>query len=387
MNDTAMKKATRQHTKNHNTRLILRTIHEHGEISRADIARHTRLTRPTVSALVNELIADNLVLETGVGPSAGGKRPTLLATDFDAHQIISADISSHAFRGALLNLRGDIIERVVLPVNGERGEAALALVYTLLDRLQQAATRPILGIAIGTPGLVDPWNGVIRQAVNPGWVDLPLKQLLEARYETAVQIANDSQAAALAEYTFGTARDSSHLVVVKVGRGIGGGIVLHGEPFYGDGFAAGEVGHVVVEREGVVCSCGNRGCLETVAGTRAILQQAADLLDTPDLSWEGLIGALEAGDPAIAALVTRTGHYLGIALANLIATFNIHHIVIAGRVTRFGDQLLDAIRQEAARRTLPAMVAETEIACATLGEDIVLLGGTALILKHELGIG
>jgi N-acetylglucosamine repressor len=381
-----MKKATRHHTKTHNSQLVLKTIYEQGETSRADIARQTKLTRPTVSALVNELIADNLVVETGVGPSAGGKPPTLLAIDFDAHQIIAADVSTQAFRGALVNLRGEIIERVELPVNGQQGEAARDLIYALVELLQEAATKPILGIAIGTPGLVDPHNGIVRQAVNLGWHDLPLRQLLVERYDTAVYIANDSQAAALGEYIFGQARDSSHLMVIKIGQGIGGGIVLHGQPFYGDGFAAGEVGHVVVATDGLLCSCGNRGCLETAASTRAILQQAAVQLHQPDITWEMLVAGLEAEEAAVIDLITHVGQQLGIALANLIAAFNIHHIVIAGRVTQFGDRLLLAIKEEAARRTLPAMVAETEIQYATLGSDIVLLGGTAVILKHELGI-
>ena len=383
-----MMKATHQHTKNHNSKLILKTIYEQGEISRADIARETRLTRPTVSALVNELIADQLVLETGVGPSGGGKRPTLLAIDFDAYQIMAADVSSQAFRGALINLRGEIGARVEFPWRGEQGETAVNLIYALLDELQQAATKPILGLAVGAPGLVDPHNGVIRQAVNLGWENLPLKQLLAARYDTAVYLANDSQAAALAEYSFSAIRDSQHLVALKIGQGIGGGIVLHGQPFYGDGFAAGEIGHVVVAggNDGRLCSCGNYGCLETVASTRAIVRQAAERLANPQATWDTVVAALAAGDPAMTALVAHVGQHLGIALANLIAAFNVHQIVIAGRVAQLGAPLLAAARQEAARRTLPAMVAETEIRYASLGTDIVLLGCAAVILKHELGV-
>jgi N-acetylglucosamine repressor len=381
-----MKKATRQHTKNHNTQLILRTIYEQEELSRADIARLTQLTRPTVSSIVNELIAENLVVETGMGPSAGGKRPTLLAIDFDAHQIITADISSQAFRGALVNLRGDVIERVEFQVDHQKGEAALELVYELVSALFEAATRPILGIAVGTPGLVDPHHGVIRQAVNLAWQDLPLKQLLEQRFETAVYIANDSQAATLAEYTFGPPQASDHMIVIKIGQGIGGGVVLNGQPFYGDGFAAGEIGHVVVVEDGKMCSCGNYGCLETVASTRAIQQQVRVQLDNPYITWEEIGEAVDAQETAVTSLITQIGNYLGIALANLIAAFNVHQIVIAGRVTRFGDTLLDAVLQEAPRRTLPATVSDTTIRYSTLGTDIVLLGGTAIVLKHELGI-
>lgn len=395
-----MKKRTRQQTKDHHMRLVLKTIYEQQDLSRADVARATGLTRPTVSKIVSELIDANFVVETGQGVSAGGKPPTLLDVAVDAHQLLCADLGSQVFRGAVVNLRGDIIEQVEFATGNRRQEEALQLTYTLIDALTEAATMPLLGLGVGTPGLIDPRRGIIKQAVNLGWFDLPLRELLEERYQVPIYVANDSHMAALAEYTFGAARDSNNLVVIKVSHGIGAGIVLNGQPYYGDGYGAGEIGHVVVAENGETCRCGNRGCLETVSSTRAILQHAqqmappqspstAESTDPPPIpavTWEAIVAALQAGDTAVGELVTTSGKYLGVAVANLIGSLNIHHIVIAGRVTQFGDTLLAAIQAESKRRALPSMAAATQVTLSTLGSDIVILGSSAMILHHELGI-
>lgn len=382
-----MKKATREHTRNHNTQLVLKTIYERSGISRADIARATHLTRPTVSTIVNNLIEENLITETGLGPSAGGKPPTLLEIQADAYRLLCLDLGSRYFRGALVNLRGDITERAEFATHGASGQEALDLVYQLIDRLLSASPTSLLGIGIGSPGLVDPQKGIVRQAVNLGWQQLPLKELLQERYGIPAYVANDSQAAALGEFTFGAGAPApqQNLILIRVGQGIGAGIVLRGQPFYGDSFAAGEIGHVVVASDGPRCSCGNQGCLETVAGTRAYLQQAP----TPDegeSNWQSFINAYDEGQPDAVNFVKQAGGYLGIAIANLVAAFNVHHIVISGRVSHFGERFLQAARQEARRRALPALVEETILSYSLLGTDIVILGSSALVLRHELGI-
>lgn len=390
-----MRKATREQTKNHNSRLVLKTIYENDHLSRADIARVTHLTRPTVSSIVAELINHGFVGETGQGPSAGGKRPTMLTITDDAYQLVCIDLGSQDFRGGVANLRGKIQGRVEFPRNGRSEAEALDLVYQLIDELLEQATAPVLGIGIGTPGLVNPEEGIIKQAVNLGWQDLHLRDLLATRYQIPIYIANDSHMAALAEYTFGDSRGRNNLILIKIGQGIGAGVVINGRPLYGDGFGAGEIGHLVVAEQGVQCSCGNYGCLETITSTRAILQQAQVIANSvPEsvlaqadvVDWDKLVTAVTLNDAAAVALVTAAGAGLGAAVASLIGSFNIHHIVIAGRVHRFGDVFLQAVRQEAQRRVLPSMAADSKLSYSMLNSDIVMLGSSAMILKHELGI-
>jgi glucokinase-like ROK family protein len=390
-------KATQQQTKQHNKRLILKTIYAQHDISRANIARATSLTRTTVSNNVSELIEDGLVAEIGHGESRGGKRPILLSLVDNARNLIGIDLGNSEFRGGIFDLRGNILHCVNAHVNDCLGQDAVQLLYDLIDRLTALCTQQIAGIAIGTPGVTDATRGVVYEAVNLGWHNIPLKELLEERYPFPIHVANDSQVAALGEYIFGQNREMPNLVVVKAGRGISAGVVLDGRLYIGERSGQGEIGHVVVEENGLLCRCGQRGCLETVASTRAIVERAQllalgdinsplrHLSPLPDyLTTDNIFTAFEAGDEAVRDIITDAGRYLGVAIAHLVALLNIQHIVIGGRMARFGQWLVDAIEQELSCRVLPKIAEETDISVSQLGEDIVIQGSAALLLSREL---
>ncbi len=393
------RKATHEQTRAHNSRLVLKTIYSHGQISRADIARATQLTRSTVSDVVAGLIERGLVEKVGCGPSSGGKPPILLSVVDDSRHLIGIDLASGEFRGAVVNLRGEIRHRVNLALHDRDGDVALALVYELINDLVAATDSPLLGVGIGTPGLIDATNGVVRQAVNLDWQDLPLRSLLQERYGLPVYVANDCQVAALAEYTFREDKGTADLVVVKIEHGVGAGIVLNGRLFYGDMFSAGEIGHVVVVENGQQCRCGNFGCLETVTSARAIVRRAQAIAQnnprsllhqfaaSPDeINIDVVCRALDAGDEAVRQMILEVGRYLGIAMANLISVLSARWILIAGSVTCFGDVLLDRIRQEMVKRSLAMVAGETEIRMSSIGPNIVILGASALVLTDELGL-
>lgn len=394
-----IRKATREQTRAHNSRLVLRTIYERQEVSRADIARETRLTRTTVSDVVAELMEQGVVEEVGYGPSAGGKPPILLSVIPDARHLIGMDLASDEFRGAVVNLRGQVQHHEAVPLHDRDGEAALALVYDMVDRLSAATDSPLLGIGIGSPGLMDASEGIVRRSVNLDWQDLPLRRLLEERFDLPVYVANDSQVAALGEYTFGDGAGVENLVVIKVGHGIGAGIVLNGRLFHGETSGAGEIGHVAVVENGERCRCGNAGCLETVASARALIHQAQALAGTepgsalhrfaagPDeITMMTICRAMEAGDEQVRKLVERAGRYLGVAAANIVGLLSARRIVISGSVACLGPALLDVVRQEMARRSLAILADATEIALSRTGSDIVILGASALVLNRELGL-
>lgn len=395
-----MKKATRQLTKELNMRLVLKTVYDRGEISRAEIARITRLTRTTVSDLVAEWIEQGLLVEVGLGNPAGGKPPMLISVNEDGRQLISVDLSKDIFRGALVNLRGKVFRQVEFPAGGLFGDEILEAICSLINHLQEEATAPLLGIGIATPGLVDTRQGVVRRAVNLGWTNYPLRRLLESRYSVPIYVANDSHIAALAEYTFGNGGQISNLVVIKVDQGIGSGIVLSGKIHYGDGFGAGEIGHLNVVENGRQCSCGNYGCLETVASTRAVVQSARDYaLAHPDsflaasvtsieeISFDHVLEAFEQGDSGVKEIVQAAGKYLGTSIANLIGILDIHKLIISGDLIAFGDALLDAVQKEIPAKVLSTMAAETEIAFSALeSSQHGILGTSALVLSNELGL-
>lgn len=395
-----MLKATQQRTRAHNTQLVMRTIHSSGPISRADVARATDLTPPTISEVVYDLIEIGLVEEIGLAPSSGGRRAILLRLVDDARQLIGIDLSRREFRGALANLRGQISHRIELPLGERDGEAALALVYELIDALIPAASKPLLGIGIGAPGLVDSANGILRQSVNLNWRYIPFRSLLENRYGLPVYMANDCQLAALEAYTFQDHRESPMpLVVINVGWGVGAGIVLHGELMHGDPVGAGEIGHVVVEEGGALCACGNHGCLETVASTRAIVARAQAILEanpestlnhfaegSQGLTLEGISAGFQAGNEDIRNVIRNAGRALGIAASYLVGVLGSCRIMIGGSGDLLGPFLLDAMQEELAKRTLPALARGTELGIVETGSDMVILGASAMVLQHELGV-
>jgi N-acetylglucosamine repressor len=372
-------KATHAQTRAHNAALVLRALYDLGPISRADIARLTGLTRTSVGELVSDLERDGLAIDVGRGPSTGGKQPTLVALNANSRTIITLDLGERTFTAALANLRGELAARTSRDLEGRDGDQAIELVHELIDEVRRAATTPILGIGVGTPGVVDQ-AGTIRWAVSLDWQDLPLASLLEERHELPVVVANDSRAAAFATYLFKGDTRPANLAVIKVGRGIGAGLILKDQLFGGDSEAAGEIGHVVVDRDGDACHCGRYGCLETVASAPAIIRHSGAR------SLEDLAEAAAAGDDEALAAVRKSGRALGGAIAHLVATLDVRHITLVGTVTTLGDPWLDAVRDEATSRSLTATGQETTIEDGGTGEDVTLLGACALLLTRELGL-
>ena len=393
-------KATREQTKRHNNRLVLKTVYDRDMSSRAELARITNLTATTVSATIAELITDGLVEEIGSVSTERGKPPTLIRLVKDARQVIALDISRNIFRGAILNLRGEVLRQKDITINGDTGDYALAAVYQLIDALRTGISSPLLGIGIGAPGIIDYTNGIIRQAVNLGWSNLPLVEKLAKHYDLAVHIVNDNQAVLLAEFIFGQHKNCADLIVIRVGHGIGAGIMLNGQLLHG--YGTGEIGHVVVVDGGEQCSCGNFGCLETVASNRAIVKRARalayrhqnsqlnQLALTPEaITIETVIQAFSKGDPLLTPIIADVGHYLGIAIAHLVGVVGTPPILLCGRVAHFGQFLLDLIEQEVCKRSLTGRLNKPKIDVVSLKSnisDIVILGAAASLLTHELGL-
>lgn len=388
-----MKKATRQHTKEHNTNLVLKTIFDNERIGRAEISRITSLTRTTVSDIVADLIAERLVKEVGIGSSIGGKSPILLSLEADSRYLIGLDLERKKFSGAIVNLRGEIRYKVDHDIQGLDSEAALAAVYAILDDLTQTTYKPLVGIGIGTPGLVNTSEGVVVNAVNLDWKNLQLARPLQERYHLPVLVFNDSQAAAIGEFTFGDGYPpESSLIVINLRHGVGAGIIINGNLFHGDGGGAGEIGHVVVQEGGFPCRCGNFGCLETVVSTQAVIQRAQMLINqnanssltksSDEISLDMIAQAFSLGDPLARQIVMQAGHYLGIAISNLIGTLNIQRIILVGEMTIFGDAWMDAIQKSVRQTTLSRLAEDTQIGIGRSEPNGIILGASALILKN-----
>ncbi len=356
-----------EHARGHNRSLVLQTLFHQGAMSRADLSRETGLTRVTISDLVAELIADGFVVEKGVREASGPGKPAILVDlDRDGHRIVGIDLSdSDSFIGAVLTLDGDIVVRreVALPA----ADDVVATVVELARELVAESHAPVLGIGVGTPGVVDE-RGVILTAPHFGWAGFDLEGALQNALNLPVLVANDANAAVLAEYTFGGAGDD--VLLVKVGRGVGSGLLAGGQPMSGSRHAAGEIGHVTVGTDGgPLCVCGKVGCLEAWLSVPAL---SARLSAAPVADREGIL--------------RDAGERLGIALAPVVGVLDLSEIVLAGPAELLDGPLAQATVETLRTRTLAQFHDGVRVRMTEQGQDIVLRGAAVMVLSGQLGV-
>jgi len=359
-------KLLQEDTRRHHRSVLLQALFHGGPASRADLARATGLTRVTVSDLVGGLLEEGLLEELGAPvESRVGKPPTLVGVAAGATNVVALDLSpDHTIAGAVVDLAGTVLTRRELDLEGRTGDDAVALVRRLADELVAAAQRPVLGVGVGSPGIVDA-TGNVLDAPNLGWHGTPLAEDLRRHTGLPVFVANDANTAALGEHTFGEAQGGG-LMVLRVGTGVGAGLILEGTLLQGHRAAAGEIGHVVVDPRGAQCACGRVGCLETV-------------LAVPHLRER-----VEAGEPRRA--LAAAGRRLGAALAPVVSTLNLRELVLSGPTDLLDGALRDAVESTIRRRTMPVIGDELVVRTSTLGDDVVLVGATVLVLAGELGV-
>ncbi|MEJ3404326.1 ROK family transcriptional regulator [Rathayibacter sp. YIM 133350] len=359
-----------EHARGHNRSLVLQTLFGASGLSRADIARETGLTRVTVSDLVAELISEGLIVELGQREDARpGKPATLLAFDHGAFQIVAIDLSDDTvFRGALLDLGGEILQRTDVPLAGATGAEAVAKVIELADALVALATAPLLGIGVGSPGIVD-IEGVVRTAPNLGWTGVTLQAMLAERFEVPVLVANDANAAIYAEHSFGGA--DGDVMLIKVGHGVGAGLLLGGRPVFGTSSAAGEIGHVVVGTDGgPLCACGKTGCLEAWLAAPRLSARLA-----------GIDGDEERG-----TILREAGRRLGITLAPVVGALDLDEIVLSGPAELLDGPLAEAAIETIRTRTMAEFTGSLSLRMTSQGQDIVLRGAAVMVLSGQLGV-
>jgi predicted NBD/HSP70 family sugar kinase len=366
----ATAKALPEDARHHNRSLVLQWLFRRGPTSRADLSRATHLTRVTISDLVAELLADGLVEEVGrrAEPSVG-KPATLVGIVPDARHVVCLDLSDdERFTGALVNLAGKVLVRRSRRRTARTGAAAADVAVELAAELAAETTQPVLGVGVGSPGLVG-GSGVVVESDNLRWFELPLGRLITDRLGVPTHVVNDANAATLGEYTFGEAAGRS-LLVVKIGQGVGAGLLIDGRLYVGDGYAAGEIGHVVVDERGEPCACGRRGCLERAVAAPFLRHRLA-----------------AAESPAAKARVLRAaGRRLGVALATVVSALNLSEVILSGPVDVLSEPFRTAALDTIRMRTMPAVGDHVDVRYSALDEDDVLLGAAVLVLSQELGV-
>jgi glucokinase-like ROK family protein len=380
-----------------NRSIVLDIIRRGGRVSRTDLARRSALTKPTVSAIVEDLLARNIVHEVGYGKTVGGggRRARLLEfNDASAAYlglrfgVRSTGVGVADARGALRAMR----EVPSVPGDPERGIAdALALVDQVLaeagvpkDRLQAC------GVTMA--GLVAQSSGVVELAPNLGWKRVSVRTQLEQALGMPVVVSNVTAAGALAEGRVGAARGVRSYVWVYVGTGVGAGIVIDGRVFRGHAGYSGEIGHCPVVLDGPQCTCGLRGCLEAVASgwairaaaERAVKEGEPTLLAEPahPLDARGVADAARAGDAVAQRILANVGSYLGMAISTLVNLIDPEMVVLGGSVMSASDHIIGAVRESMAKHTLHGE--SVNIVPSALGDQAGLIGAVMGAVDHTV---
>lgn len=364
-----------------NRQRLLDAIRRHGPISRADLAKRTHLSPPTVSGLVEELATrGGLLREIGTGASSGGRPPILLEFNADYGCVVGVDIGSRTIRFALGDLQGAVLARRQEPTRADSCAATIEQVLHGIEAIVTASDRDLtklFAVGIGAPGMTDVMTGRVINAVNlAGWNDVPLREIVEARFQTKAHVDNDANMAALGERWRGTAQMTSDFVFLALGAGVGAGVVVGGRLHRGHHWYAGEISRMTLDYREWQVDFGGRGYLESRIGAAAIptwtraRTLAARAGQDSGAAMRVIFDAARTGDAEATAVVDELAVFLGNAVANIVAVLDPGLVVFGGGLSHAGPLLLEPVRRVVARivPNVPAME------FSALGDDAQLMG-------------
>jgi len=369
-----------QVVKRNNKSLVLQMIIDKEPISRADIALVTGLNKGTVSSMVNELLEEELIYESGPGESSGGRRPVLLHFNKVAGYAIGIDIGVNYILTVLTDLKGNIIIEKNQRIQDSSFSAVKELVKTgihsLLHEMPQSKYG-VVGVGLGVAGIVDK-EGMVLLAPNLGWKNVTLKAEIEEVFKLPVIIENEANAGAYGEKQFGAGQHHENIIYISAGIGIGVGIILNGELYQGNNGYSGEFGHMIIEVNGRTCSCGSKGCWEMYASEHTLLKMAND----KDSTLESLIQLAEKNDQVTLELFEEIGRYLGYGINNIINTFNPQQVIIGNRLAKAKKWLGTPIKRTIENHTLSFHQNEMEVHFSSLSIYSSALGVAAFVVEN-----
>ena len=313
---------------------------------------------------------------------------------------LGVDLGGSKIGVAVVSPEGRIIHYSKAPTLVEMGkdDTIARIKANIRQVIEQSGVKmnQITGIGVGAPGPLSPLEGIIYSAPNlPGWHDVPLAQILEEEFDLPVILENDGNAAAWGERIFGAARGINDLICLTLGTGIGGGLILGGKIYHGKNCFAGEIGHMVVNKDGPRCNCGGYGCLESYSSATGIRNRIAariekmqetipDSVSISDLNEVGLADIFQRarhGDPLLSEIVSDAIEYLGIGITSLVNLLNPEMVVLVGGITNEGDQLLNPIKDTVFHRAMKSNLMDLQIVIGQLGNYAGVTGSAALMWK------
>jgi len=384
---------------------ITNLVRDNGGISRADLAKRSGLSAPTISRIIEGLIREGLVVEVGAGESKGGRKPTLLRFSGVDSFIIGIDLGATNIYGVLTDLDANVIAEIKRPTEVEGGfarvmERTSEVIGELRSHLGDRNSK-IYGIGMAIAGLINMDREIVEFSPDFHWHNVDVKAALSQKDDIPIVFDNVTRVMALGEIWYGAGRNYQNFVMVNVGYGIGAGIIIRGTPLYGQQGKAGEVGHVTFDKDSTLqCECGNFGCLEALASGNAIAKAARMELDRGAVSelTEACGGDLskvtaemvaryaKRGDQTAWRVFDRAVEYIGIGIAGLINLFNPEAVFIGGGVAQAGDILFDKVRKTVQARALNKTASGVAILPATFGLKSAVMGAVSLILSGVVNL-
>jgi predicted NBD/HSP70 family sugar kinase len=371
---------------------IVRELHANGPMSRSGLVRRTGLTRSAIRGLIGELVAGGLLVEGPAALLGTPGRPSPLVRVRPAGAVVLAlDIEVDSLAAAYIGLGGAVLEHVRM--DRPRGHSTLAAIVAdlvelvaRLDGRSSGPPRPVVGVGVAVAGVVRRADGLVSRAPNLGWTDQPLGDRLAGSLgiDAPIIIANEADLGALAEARRGAAVGADHVLFLTGEVGVGGGLIVDGQPFTGVAGYGGEVGHVAVNPDGQECSCGSIGCWETEIGAMRILRRAGRASINGRADMDELLAAAADGEPTTLAALTETGRWVGIGLAGLVNILNPRLVVLGGLFERIHPYIGSIVDAELDRRALPAPRRLVQVVAGTLGAEAPLLGAAELAFEPVL---
>jgi predicted NBD/HSP70 family sugar kinase len=370
-----------------NQQRVISALMSAGPQTQAELSRQTGLSTATVSNIVKVMAATGIV---STAPTTSSGRRALSVILNDTGQVAAGiDIGRRHLRVVLATANYRVLQEaaVSLPL-GHSAMDGLMAASDLLDTLLENGginRRSLLGAGIGIPGPIDRRSGtVVQGAILPEWVGINIHETFSERLQVPVFIDNDANLGALAQVTWGPHGAVDNLLFMKVASGIGSGLVLNGSLYYGNVGVTGELGHTTINEQGMICRCGNRGCLETVASTSTMIEllsrRSSDAVGAVDTRQ--IIEWALAGDTATLRVIDDAGVAIGRALAHMANLINPETIVIGGPLTSLGEILLEPVRRGLARHAVPIIGDTTNVCMSSLGDRAEALGGAAVVLAQ-----
>lgn len=386
---TDSQRASRSLLRDLNVSLIIELVRRADSISRADLARQSLLSAPTVSTIVDKLLARGILIEVSTAPSSGGRPPVLLSVDPKAGYVIGIKLRGDGLTTVVCDLAAQIVatQELHVPLVGDP-VAAIHAVEVEVRRALRIAKVPrskVLGVGIGLSGIIETSSGTCNFSHLLQWRDVELAEPLRRRLDMPVWVDNDVNTLAVAEKWAGDAHDARDFVTLTVGRGIGLGIVIDRSLYRGANGATGEFGHMIVEPGGSKCECGRFGCLEAMVGEDALRRRVGERHGR-ELSRDELIALVVAGDEATLEVIESAGRKLGLAVANMITLLNPEMLIICGEGTELGWHFLDPIVTAVREQTFADLGRRLEIKVQRWGDDAWAVGAATLVLRESFSL-